>query len=216
MKRVDCEHIEANLISYLEGEGDPALEPQISAHLESCLRCRERAESIRILNRLFETLPRKALPMEAGASMEEEFGMEEGGHVETVGFSPVAPLLAKLPGRGLPAGFEQRILEAVSRERARTLHPSSSGRRLRLLQSLAAAAAMLVVSVLGVKSLKSQPSYPKALNIQVSIDKSFYGYSLDKRRPALNRRDQDGTAPHESGSSRIKGGSDADGKGGGR
>ena len=156
----DCQRIQDGLLFFLDGE-EKQEAARIEEHLERCPVCREKAESIRILAGWMTNLPRKLLPSEEFAAVR------------------LTPLLTRLPEKTLPEGFDQKILRAVRDEKARE-KAVIRGRKWQILQSMAAAAAIVVFSVLSFRSLDSQPSYPRVLNFSFSKSRSLYSPSMRK------------------------------------
>ena len=46
---MNCQHMEKNLIAYLDGKASPSERRKVEAHLAECGECRERAEQFRLL-----------------------------------------------------------------------------------------------------------------------------------------------------------------------
>ncbi|MHC4944820.1 MAG: zf-HC2 domain-containing protein [Planctomycetota bacterium] len=165
-----CGEIQESLLFFLEGEESEVPAALIREHLESCPRCKERSEAILALNEMMTTLPRKPL--------------DEAGLLE----EPLVPLLARTPKRALPQGFDQQILAAIHEQKGHQV-VEIHRRPWRLVRSLAAAAVLAVISLVGYRNLANQQTHPRNLPVAVQITNSLYFNMLAKKdKPWVNSR----------------------------
>jgi anti-sigma factor RsiW len=157
-----CEQIQEELLFFMEGELEPRAAMDVEAHLESCEHCRERAVSVRGLNRMLMNLPRRRF---------EDDTFKRGS---------LAPMLVKTPRKTLPQGFREQVLEAIRTEKSSTpaVH---RGRILRLVPAMAAAAVIIAIAVLGYNTLG--PDFQKQREVHFSMDQGFYMHVLEIERP---------------------------------
>jgi hypothetical protein len=162
----DCEYIQEELLHYLEGETQyESVSIDIETHLESCAGCRERARTIKTLNRMLRALPRR------------KFSLDENGE------GAAASFLLSLPRKSPSANLGRKILETLRDERQGVFSQDKRGSIIKLVRSIAAAAAIAaVLSYLGYQAIGSRDDFHRNREIQVTLGKSLFHHALKSER----------------------------------
>lgn len=156
---LECDRIQENLLFHVDGA---EFHPEVERHLKECPACREKGRSILMIKNLLSNLPRK------------RFLMSESSE------GTILPLLSGTPRKSLPEGFDLEILNAIRMAKATTT-PSLGLRILRLVQPMAAAVLILLLSGVAFHALHPKPYSSPGEKVIFEVKGSHYFHTLNSR-----------------------------------